>query len=236
MVVAAVLACAACLGPSAGAATFGVTPMRVDLGPAAPIGVVNINNGGERAITIQVRAYRWQQPDGTDTYEETRGLILSPPIFTLAPGETQLVRVAERAPRTGTTEQAYRLVVAEVPEADRAAESGVALRMVTRFNLPLYVAPAHGSAAPVAAFALQRDGTGAQLRVRNTGTGALRLASVSVAQQGRDLAHSDVIVVLPGATRAIELAAGALDAGQPVHVRAESNGGPVDLLLSAEPL
>lgn len=214
-------------------ASFGVRPMRVDLGPATPTAVLHVHNDGDRPVTLQARAYTWGQPDGTDVYEETRGFIISPPIFTIATGETQIIRIGQRQPFSGAVEQAYRFVIAEVPQADETLTGVAAVRIAIRMNIPMYVAPAIGQPAPQAEFVADFSGEGARLRVRNGGSAALRLADFTVDQEGARLARHDVFVILPGATRYVDLRTDDFRTGQPLRVHAHSNGGPVELVLQA---
>ena len=52
------------------AATFGLTPMRVELSAASPTAIVTVNNAGDAPVTVQVQAYAWSQPEGKDVYAE----------------------------------------------------------------------------------------------------------------------------------------------------------------------
>ena len=226
----AAFACAALvLSSLAPAATFGLSPMRVDLTPLAPTAVLNVNNSGERPVTIQVRSYTWAQPKGNDVYEETRGFIISPAIFTIAPGATQLVRIAQRARPAADVERAYRLVVAEIPQAEEVVTGEAVFRVAIHMNIPMYVAPSSGVAAPAAVFVAEANAEGARLRIDNKGSGNLRLAEFTVEQEGAKLADLEVFVVLPRATRFVDLPKGLLQAGKPLRIRAQSNGGLVDL-------
>ncbi len=210
-------------------ASFGVSPMRVDLSGTAPTAVVNVNNSADTPVTIQAQAFTWTQVDGKDTYEETRGFIISPPIFTVPAGGKQIVRVAMRGTPSATIEQPFRLVFREVPQAEEAVGEGPIFRISLGMNIPMYVAPATGKAAPRSSFTVDQapDGT-ARLRVVNEGNGNLRLTSVVVSQEDNKLAEQDVFVVLPGATSYINLPSDRVVPGKALRVQAQSNGGPVD--------
>lgn len=236
MIGAALVGAALMLASPAPAATFGLSPMRVDLAPSAPTAVLNVNNSGERPVTIQVRSYTWAQPNGIDVYEETRGFIISPPIFTISPGDTQLVRVALRAPAAADVEQAYRLVVAEIPQAEEVVTGEAVFRIAIHMNIPMFVAPSSATVAPAAVFVAEANAEGARLRIDNNGSGNLRLAEFTVEQEGARLADLEVFVVLARATRFIDLSKQLLQPGKPLRIRAQSNGGPVDLSVPAAKL
>ncbi len=210
-------------------ASFGVSPMRVDLSSTAPTAVVNVNNSADTPVTIQAQAFTWAQVDGKDTYEETRGFIISPPIFTVPAGGKQIVRVAMRGAPSATIEQPFRLVFREIPQAEEAAGEGPVFRISLGMNIPMYVAPTTGKAAPRSSFTADQapDGT-SRLRVVNEGNGNLRLTSLVVSQDDNKLVEQDVFVVLPGATSYINLPSDRVVPGKALRVEAQSNGGPVD--------
>ena len=216
------------------AATFGLMPMRVELSSAAPTAIVTVTNAGDAPVTVQVQAYAWSQPDGNDTYEETRGFIVSPPIFTIAPGANQIVRVALRGQAQADVEGAYRLLFREVPPAEETAGDKTLFRIALNMNIPLFVAPAAVAVAPKPAFSVEAAFDKSwRLRIANNGNGNLRLAPLTVRQGEDTLVTEDVFVVLAGATRYITLPKEQVKAGLPLRVEAQSNGGRIDLALPA---
>ena len=203
--------------------------MRVDLSVAVPTAVVSVNNSADVAVTIQAQAFTWTQPDGKDTYEETRGFIISPPIFTLPPGGKQVVRVAMRPAPPTSVEQSFRLVFREIPQAEEAVSAGPIFRISLGMNIPMYVAPATGTAAPRSSFDVdQAQDSSLRLRVANEGNGNLRLSNLVVSQEDNKLVEQDVFVVLPGATGFINLPTDRVVPGKALRVQAQSSGGPID--------
>ena len=99
----------------------------------------------QEADPVTIRAYplEWRQADGGEAYAETSAVIVSPPIFTIAPGATQLIRVGLRSP--SGARQAYRLIIEEVPDAS----PGNGIRVALRLNLPLYAMIPAGQASAV---------------------------------------------------------------------------------------
>ena len=216
----------------AAAATFGLTPMRVELSAAAPTAVVTVNNAGDAPVTIQVQAYAWTQPEGDDVYAETREFIVSPPIFTIAPGAAQVLRIALRGAPPADREGAYRLIFREVPQAEESAADRTLFHIALNLNIPMYVAPIRTPVAPKPAFTADAGPDGlTRLRIANDGTGNLRLAPLTVAQGQDTLVEQDVFVVLPGATRFVPLPKDRLHPGAPLRVEAQSNAGRVELAV-----
>jgi len=214
------------------AATFGLMPMRVELSAASPTAILTVNNSGDDPVTIQIQPYTWTQPDGRDVYEETRGFIVSPPIFTIAPAGSQIVRVALRGSPPADVEQAFRLVFREVPATEESATDRALFHIALNMNIPMYVAPSGAAVAPKSAFSIDAGAGGSpRLRIANDGTGNLRLAELAITQGPQRLAGADVFVVLPGVMRFIPLPQDLLRPGMPVRVEAQSNAGRVDLAV-----
>ncbi len=206
--------------------------MRVELSGTAPTAIVTVNNAGDAPVTIQVQAYAWNQPGGEDTYEETRSFIVSPPIFTIAAGAAQIVRVALRGKPPVDVEQAHRLIFREVPPTEESSTDRALFRIALNMNIPMFVAPTAGKVAPKPAISVEsRKDAAWRVRIGNEGTGNLRLSGLNVSQGETKLAELDVFVVLPGSTRYITLPAERFQPGKPLHFEAQSNGGRVDLAL-----
>ncbi len=219
---------------AAAAASFGLSPMRVELSAVIPTAVVTVNNAAEVPVTIQSQVLAWTQVDGKDVYAETRGFIVSPPIFTVAPGARQIVRIALRGAPPAAVEQAFRLVFREVPQAEEAVGEGPAFRIALGMNIPMYVAPIGGKASPQSKFSADGspDGT-PRIRVANEGNGNLRLANLVVTQDDNKLAEQDVFVVLAGATAFISLPGERVLPAKALRVQAQSNAGPVDVSIES---
>src|SRR6478672_13910454 len=88
---------AACLlaGPAA-AANLGVMPVAIDLAAAAGRTSVSIVNHGQEAVTMQAETIAWQRVNGADRHEPTADLMVNPEVFTVEPGQTQIIRVGMR--------------------------------------------------------------------------------------------------------------------------------------------
>ncbi len=138
------------------AAALSVAPTRLELGPDANTDAVSMRNDGDRPVLVQVETFRWTGPLGAEGLEATRELLTVPSIFRIAPGERQVVRVALRRPFRGTVEEAYRLLIAEVPEETGPRAGGI--RFTLRLSLPVFVTPE--GARPRPEWRLRRDARG----------------------------------------------------------------------------
>jgi len=206
---------------SAVAASFGLSPTGLTISGRETSGSVVVTNTGAEEVVIQARPYAWSQ-SGQESRAETRDLLLNPPIFKLAAGEQQLVRIAPRTAPLPDTERAYRVVFSEVPPQASAGKSG--FRITLAMDIPVYIEPVK-AAQPAVSW--RREG--ANLAAQNSGGKHFRLREVQVLD-GMKVVHTvPRLVVLPRSWLQIELPdaarnAGALrlagqdDADQPVSI------------------
>ena len=179
------------------AGTLQVNPILVEINSFQRTGSVTITNQEDAPVTIRAHAFAWHQTNGENVYEPSDELILSPPVFTIAPRATQTVRVGQRRP--GAEPKAYRLIIEEVPEA--SPQSGI--RIALRLDLPLFI---HIAPAPEAAllWSARREANGAfQISVRNPTQGYVRVDH-ELATRSTGLAFADSIffgTLLPGGSR-----------------------------------
>ena len=210
----AVALCLAC-APARGAAQLEVSPVMLDILAPGATGTVTLRNDDARPTTLQVRLFKWRQSGGQESYEPTQDVVASPPIATLPPGGSLTVRVIRAAEAPVQGEESYRLVLDQLPEADRAGRAKVS--MLLRQVLPVFFASAERS-PPQVTWSVGRGAKGFELRAHNTGDQRLRVASVTLSGAGANvklgggllgyvLGHSDMSWTLgkagalrPGAT------------------------------------
>jgi fimbrial chaperone protein len=211
------------------AATFGLSPMRVELSGSTPAAVLTVTNGGDEPVTVQLQARSWRQIDGQDTHEPTSDLILNPVLATIAPNSEQIVRIALRTAPDRTRERAYRLLVREVP----ITETGVpGVRMALAMDIPVYVAPVEKDALARPTFTLERtSASGLRVRIANEGEQHLRLAGLEISQGRKILVEQGVFIVLPGAVRHIVVPADSKLSREPLKLKAQTNAGPIEAIL-----
>ncbi|HWM67399.1 MAG TPA: fimbria/pilus periplasmic chaperone [Steroidobacteraceae bacterium] len=130
------------------AGSLRVGPTRIDLSPRHPVAVLEVQNTGDTATLTQVDTLVWKQDAGDESLEPTPELIATPLIMTLAPGETQKVRVGLREPNSVDAEQSYRVIVGEVVPTFVASTG---LRFAVRVSVPVFAAPNEPAATGIIA-------------------------------------------------------------------------------------
>ncbi|MDZ3831314.1 MAG: molecular chaperone [Sphingopyxis sp.] len=167
-----------------------------------------LENPGKAPATLQVRIFAWAQQDGRNTYAPQNDVIGSPPIFTIEPGQRQLVRLTRLTPPPGVPQQAFRVIVDEVPTGDGNALPGAAVSFRMRYSLPLFALAARrkgqdslADPAPQLSWRLGSDPDGRFVEVHNKGDGHARLTNVSLSQGTKMQSFATGLLgyVLPGA-------------------------------------
>ncbi len=224
------------LASQALAGSFSVSPTRVALSAQDQVVALRVRNTGPEETSVQVELQEWRQANGQDHYSPSREVLATPPIFTLAPGETQVLRVGLRRPPERTTELSYRLFLQELPPP--APEGFQGLRMALRMSLPVFVAPASGEATPELAWRATRGGSGElRLSARNHGHGHGQVSRLRVQlPDGRTLQPSGNAYVLPGAEQAWALSPGGSlpAAGTELVITTRVNGQETTFRLQLE--
>ena len=167
------LACAcaifAALAGSATAAEFNLNPTRVHLERARAVETLVLGNADPRPLSFEASVKRWTMAaDGSWQLEPSDELVVHPLVFTVAPGEQARLRVGTLDPEAGAG-RAYRVELQQLP---RGSDDGVAVEVLTRVSVPVFIQPA--AAAPDAAIPEARfDAAGLQLTLANAGAGYL---------------------------------------------------------------
>ncbi|HLH30401.1 MAG TPA: fimbria/pilus periplasmic chaperone, partial [Terriglobia bacterium] len=143
--------------------------------------------------TAQVHVARWTMRGEDFKYIETDQFIVNPPVFTLQPGQKQLVRLSLRSEAGVEIEGSYRLILEEVPKSIQPG----AIAMLLKVSIPVFVLPAQ-PVMPHLIWQASYNSTGdLKLSVRNDGTAHDRISSVAI-QPGNGPAGAAVPTTISG--------------------------------------
>lgn len=210
----------------AAGASLDVNPVRLTLSAAQPVAALTVRNAGTQPAGLHLQVMAWTQADAADHYAATRELLATPPIFTLAPGAVQTVRVGLRRAADPERELAYRLYLQEIPDA--VAADGTGVRIALRIGVPVFVPPG-APAAPRLRWRAQRDGNAIVLHAQNTGQSHARILELKFLSGSRTVAEATAAYVLAGQSWRWRLAASPMPAaGAPLRVSAKTTAGEVD--------
>jgi|CXWL01.1.fsa_nt_gi fimbrial chaperone protein len=186
------------------AGSISVSPIRIDLSQAQRSVVLTVTNGGSQSAVIQAQMMSWAQPGDREDLAPTPDIVASPPIFTIAPGASQLVRIFLRRAPDPVAETSYRVILTEVPGAQEAGFTGA--RLSIKLSLPIFVA-ALGPTQPTLAWtgAHMADGRFA-LSVANSGNKHVQVQRIVVGDPAQPEAlFAGLLYVLPGQQRTVVL-------------------------------
>lgn len=216
------------LASPAAASAFRISPIAVDVMPDKGAGELRLHNVDTKPVAVRATALRWTQADGHDHTEPTRDLVVSPPIFTVAPGAQQLIRIGFRNRTPGA---AYRLVFEEIPGPKTP---GTGIKVALKLNLPLYVIASRG-AVPALTWAARRGPDGALVvEGRNSGTLQAQILAIEARDAaGRIVGRTEAMgVVLPSSSRIWPLGG---KAGTPSELVVRTAGGETHVAVRVAP-
>lgn len=220
-------------GQAQAAATILLWPIDPWLSAEAKATELWIQNQGNSATTMQIRIVRWKQEGGYERYTAQQEVVASPPIVTIGKGSKQLIRLIKQGSVPIGVEQAYRIIVDEIPQPEAKAEPAIGLKLQMRYSIPLFV---YGQGIPTIkegshhalvesknlSWRVTQEGGRPAVEVRNRGDVHVRLSQVTLVQGGqkRTVAEGLLGYVLPGSSRSWPLPAGTR---QPERMSAQIN-------------
>jgi fimbrial chaperone protein len=215
------------IGPAAKAQALSVLPVNVQMALGEQAATVTITNQGESQTAVQIRGYKWIQQGDKDELTPSNDMIVSPPIATIAPGESQVVRLILRHPPQAR-EETYRIILDQIPPP---AEPGV-VHVVLRMSIPIFAQPKTRTAADVQFHLETKEGNTYLVGVNN----GLRHEAIRGIElktsDGRELKVESGAspYILPGTTRhwKIEAPNAAPLANGTVRMTAHSDAGAIE--------
>ncbi|WP_426785026.1 fimbrial biogenesis chaperone [Rahnella variigena] len=182
-----------------------------------------LENRGAEPVSLQVRVLAWKQENFNEKYADQTNVVASPPFATVPPGQRQLIRLIRNTPVPANTEQAYRIIIDEIPSPLNNAGEGkdkavVGLQLQMRYLLPLFMdggslwtnerpdmkRDESTATRPILTWRSVSEGGKTYLQVRNTGIVHARLSNVFWSSAGNQKQGVKTMVggfmgyVLPG--------------------------------------
>lgn len=124
------------------AASVLIWPLNPIIEPGRNGAVLWLENRGQSDVVLQIRVMRWSQEQGGDLYSAQEEVLASPPMVRIVPKARQLVRLVLADAYTRQGEQAFRVIVDEIPTSmDNGGEAGggAKLQFRMRYAIPLFV-------------------------------------------------------------------------------------------------
>lgn len=193
------------LASAAQAANFRVTPVRVNFDAEQRSEVVKLVNGGSDEVSVQADAVLWTQNEaGGDVYEATSDLLVVPRIFSIPPGETQVIRIGRLLAADPERQGAYRVFFTELaPPAEPGDTNGLKFRL--RLGVPVFMAPVEEPQPQLSLVRTDRSAEGMEVVLTNDGQTHLQLLTLRsgrrIGRNAYQIEHPLGAYLLPGTTR-----------------------------------
>lgn len=181
---------ASSLGSFTHAASLQVSPILVEFSSGEKAKELWLTNTGKTNIRAQVRMQEWTQLNSQEILQPTRKLVASPLITEIKPGQRQLVRLIKPANTNTTQEQAFRVLVDELPGSN-PEQNNSGLNILLQYSIPIfYKAPQPPKTAQgmTSLDNIQFKYTNGQISVTNRSSSYLRLSQFSyVSSAGKSI-------------------------------------------------
>ena len=204
------------------ASSLSVTPIKIEVVEPGASSSAILRNGGDQPLNAQIRVFRWTQTDGEDTLESSQDVIASPPVASIDPHGEFHVRVMRTSQEPIQGEENYRLVIDELPDANRQKNGLVSV--VVRYVVPLQFLSADASQSRLT-WSITNHDRRTFLAATNSGDKSARIADLSLGKTvvgkglaGYVLGHSTKFWPLKGASSG--------------EVKARSEQGPINAALA----
>jgi fimbrial chaperone protein len=164
-------------GLSMQAGSYTVNPVRIELSARQLRTTVQIQNLGDEPTKIQAHVVAWNANGSEEVLSDNDEILLNPPIFTVAAGHAQYLRLGLRHAQLDTREMTYRLIMEEVPPPPKQGFNGV--NTLLKISVPIFVKPRVSS--PQLAWTLQRTSDQeVKLSVQNRGNAHVQIRKLAV--------------------------------------------------------
>lgn len=213
------------------AAGWSIDPVRIVLSPDHPA-AITVGNDSDEATSIQIQTVAWTQLDGNDVYTPTKELLVSPPIFTIAPRSEQIIRVALRRQADPAVELAYRINLHELPPQPKPGLNG--LQVALRIGLPVFVPPKIDKDVSKMVWKISRmPDQKLKVGLSNHGNEHIQVSDFSIYLPGSDkpiASEAGSTYVLPGQAREwlVKLDSTKKIGNGRVHLKAYTDAGNID--------
>jgi fimbrial chaperone protein len=209
------------------AGSYTVKPVRIELSARQLRTTIQIQNLGDEPTTIQAQVVAWNASGAEEVLSDNDEILLNPPIFTIAAGHTQFLRLGLRHPQPDTKEGTYRLILEEVPPPPKPGFNG--LTTLLKITVPIFVKPRVSS--PQLAWALHRTSDQeVRLSVQNSGNAHVQIRKLAVtageaSEPGFE--QGTVTYVLQNARKEWVIHNGQLAAAGKLLVQAQTDNGDI---------
>ena len=222
------------------AASISVSPVLITLNTSDSIVAMTVTNHGGDTVVMQASINDWSIRNNQEHYEETDRLIVSPPVFEIAPGKSQIVRVGLLDTEPKVIEQSFRVFLEQAPAtpSDENSSSGAeniprGVQVMLRIGVPVFVKSVMPSASRLVWSAQRQPDGRLRIEADNQGGAHAKISRLALIDKNKSVASSDMLTyILPGSRRywVLDVPAGI---NAPYAIKVDTNTGVVETQVSA---
>jgi fimbrial chaperone protein len=214
-------------GLSLQAGSYTVKPVRIELSARQLRTTIQIQNLADEPTTVQAHVVGWNANGAEEVLSDNDEILLNPPIFTVAAGHTQFLRLGLRHPQPDSREGTYRLILEEVPPPPSVKFSGV--RTLLKISVPIFIKPR--VSAPQLAWTLQRTSDQeVRLSVQNRGNAHVQIRKLAVTSGEASepgFVQGSTTYVLQNARKEWVIRSGQLAVATKLFLQAQTDNGEI---------
>lgn len=167
------------LSQGALAGALRLSPINLAMDDDQQATTLTIFNQSAEAENIQIRAFAWtQDTQGKDQLSVTNDIVVSPSVVAIAANGSFNVRIVRQTSGKVSNEQAYRIVVDELPKPNDSRKNNGNINILLRTLLPLFVG--NDELLQTQNLKIINNAGSCQLQVNNRGQRHLLLSQVSI--------------------------------------------------------
>ena len=217
---------------SAWAGNVSVAPTTISLSAPSAASAITLTNSGDTLVKMQARVFAWTQSENGEALQRSTAVAVSPPFVEIRPGASAVVRVVRIAKTPVASEESYRLLLDELPNAPAA--KGANVQIVMRHSVPVFFSGTNVAPPQLSLSARQSSGK-LNLIVQNKGGSHLKLWNMSAKDSaGRAVSFGNGLngyVLASGANR---FTSDKALKGNKIVITANSNYGPISWATRVE--
>lgn len=207
-----------------------ISPVQVDFIDHEKSSSIMLSNESTESNNLQIRIFKWQQDEnGTDQYLPTDDIAISPSILRLQPNGTNNIRFVRFNNDILAQEQAYRIIIDELPKPVDTRKVSTGLEVLVRSSLPLFITN-RNNITNIKAEIISIDHK-RYVQVENVGSRYILLQDMVITDSLNNKKYTPQIsttngYILAGKTRKYELTEGQLSFQKPqqFHIKFKVNG------------
>lgn len=193
------------------AANMQITPLRAEVDNKNKNAIFDVINTSGNDLSAQMQLVKWRQdPEtGREIYEKTKDILAVPVLFKVPARDKQTLRTALLRPNLTDSEQAYRLILTQIPKGAGQTNPDkpmpVELDIRLQLNLPIFVNPANAVKANLEFLGVANQvSTAPDLTFRNTGNQHVQITDITYHMNTGETENEVMSVyLLPGTKRVI---------------------------------